>query len=187
MLSEDQIQRYSRQILLREVGGKGQRKLLENPVAVHGRGPALRVAVAYLAGGGSPLMGDLREVAFSAGAPVEAMNADVLASQGPAVVALVALPARGEAALPEVVVGHAAVAFRLATACPGCFDVTVAGLGADDSTGESVALGALAALVVQRIVLGRAEAGGVVTLRDRLETAELVACATHRGAEAGRR
>jgi hypothetical protein len=147
---------------------------------VHGRGAALRVAVAYLAGGGSPLVGDLRDVAFSAGAPVEAMNADVLASSGPATAALAALPARGGASLPEVVIGHEAVAFRLPKTCPACFDATVAGLGVDDSTGDSVALGALAALAVQRIVLGRAEEGGVVTLRAQLETSELVRCATHR-------
>ncbi len=179
MLSEDQIQRYSRQILLREVGGRGQRRLLENPVSVHGQGPALRVALAYLAGGGTPLVGALGEVAFAAGAPVEAMNADVLVSKGPATVSLAALPARGPAELPEIAIGHDAVAFRLASACPACFDATAAALGADDTDADPVALGALAALLVQRVVLARSEQGGVVSLRDQLATLPLTRCPAH--------
>ena len=51
-LRDDQVVRYSRQLLLREVGGAGQRALLSAAVSTRGRGPALEVAVAYLAASG---------------------------------------------------------------------------------------------------------------------------------------
>ena len=57
-LREDQVQRYGRQILLREVGGKGQEKLLNATVAVRGEGASLDEAITYLAAGGSPLDAD---------------------------------------------------------------------------------------------------------------------------------
>ncbi len=55
MLTESQIQRFSRQILLREVGGAGQERLLNTPVHVVGRGEAFEVARATLLAGGTPL------------------------------------------------------------------------------------------------------------------------------------
>ncbi len=55
MLSEAQIQRFSRQILLREVGGVGQERLLATPVSVAGEGGAFEVARRTLLAGGSPL------------------------------------------------------------------------------------------------------------------------------------
>src|SRR5262249_58137673 len=51
-LSEQQIHRYSRQILLADVGGKGQSRLLESGSQVVGDGPAAQDAAAYLAGSG---------------------------------------------------------------------------------------------------------------------------------------
>ena len=39
-LREDQILRYSRQILLKDVGGRGQEALLEAGVRLEGDGPA---------------------------------------------------------------------------------------------------------------------------------------------------
>jgi len=50
--SEASIRRYSRQILLREVGGAGQKRLLAATVAVTGDGPAARVCALYLAAAG---------------------------------------------------------------------------------------------------------------------------------------
>lgn len=51
-LSEASIRRYSRQILLREVGGRGQERLLCAEVCVRGAGPALAPVCLYLAGAG---------------------------------------------------------------------------------------------------------------------------------------
>jgi hypothetical protein len=55
MLTDEQSRRYSRHVLLKEVGGIGQEKLLEMPVVVRGNGTALETAATYLAAGGTPL------------------------------------------------------------------------------------------------------------------------------------
>ena len=43
MLSDDQLERYARHIVLKEIGGDGQRKLLESTVAVVGAGGIGRI------------------------------------------------------------------------------------------------------------------------------------------------
>jgi hypothetical protein len=71
MLTEPQIQRFSRQILLREVGGVGQARLLATPVHIAGVGISFDVARATLAAGGSAFDAAARWV-------VGSENADVL-------------------------------------------------------------------------------------------------------------
>ncbi len=56
-LDEEQVDRFSRQILLREVGGRGQVRLLESRVLVSGTGPAASAAATYLAGAGVARIG----------------------------------------------------------------------------------------------------------------------------------
>jgi hypothetical protein len=51
-LTDLQIERYSRQIILREVGGSGQVALLAARIAVLGSGAAFETAATYLAGAG---------------------------------------------------------------------------------------------------------------------------------------
>jgi molybdopterin/thiamine biosynthesis adenylyltransferase len=55
--SEDQIQRYSRQIVLKEVGGKGQRKLREAKIFLIGAGGLSSPAALYLAASGVGQLG----------------------------------------------------------------------------------------------------------------------------------
>jgi adenylyltransferase/sulfurtransferase len=55
--TEDQIQRYSRQIVLKEVGGKGQRKLREAKIFLVGAGGLGSPAALYLAAAGIGRLG----------------------------------------------------------------------------------------------------------------------------------
>jgi molybdopterin/thiamine biosynthesis adenylyltransferase len=52
MLSDEQIDRYSRQIILTEVGGKGQERILRSTVALYGMGELAQWTAIYLARAG---------------------------------------------------------------------------------------------------------------------------------------
>ncbi len=134
-MREDDIQRYGRQILLKELGGRGQAKLMARGVVVRGEGPGISDAVTYLTIGGTPV---------SQGSGV------VLASVGGEV------PSSG-----DVVLLGCGVAWRTAAACDACWAQTRERL-APLST-ASVVIGSLAALTVQRVVLGWADPLGLVT------------------------
>jgi molybdopterin/thiamine biosynthesis adenylyltransferase len=57
MLTEDQIQRYSRHIILKDVGGKGQQKLLDGKVLIIGAGGLGAPIALYLAAAGVGTIG----------------------------------------------------------------------------------------------------------------------------------
>lgn len=61
MLTDDQIERYSRQIILPQVGGKGQEKLLRARVLLNGTGPLQETVLLYLAAVGISTMGILAD------------------------------------------------------------------------------------------------------------------------------
>ncbi|WP_342381752.1 ThiF family adenylyltransferase [Myxococcus stipitatus] len=175
-LREDQILRYSRQILLREVGGRGQEALLSGGARVDATGASGLTAAAYLAGGGTPVagMGSLTMGPWSPGFLVSAEEVGLpvvstLAREVPALNPDAANPeGRGGmiAELPSAWSGEApwvalcgdgargGVVFRGTEGCVWCFGETVRHLGSPPDGALGGALGALGAVVFQRLRLG---------------------------------
>ncbi|HYO52539.1 ThiF family adenylyltransferase [Archangium sp.] len=173
-LREEQILRYSRQILLREVGGRGQEKLLAGGVRLTATGEAGLTAAAYVAAGGTaveagpellaPGTEGFLVPAEEVGRPASEVfarvlpdvNADALPARGTG--RLAELPAVWDGEGPWVALGgdgmRGVVVFRGAGGCTGCFEATTAALGAPPSGALGVGLGALGALVLQRLLLG---------------------------------
>ncbi|NBD12146.1 HesA/MoeB/ThiF family protein [Corallococcus silvisoli] len=180
-LREDQILRYSRQILLRDVGGRGQEALLSGGARVDGLGASGLTAAAYLAGGGTPVTGvgtltmgpwspGFLASAHDVGRPVPEVLARVVPEVNPDAVGtpggglLAELPAAWSGEGPWVALGgdgaRGAVVFRGADGCVWCFGETVRHLGTPPDGALGVALGALGALVFQRLRLGLGPALG---------------------------
>lgn len=172
-LREDQIVRYGRQILLRELGGRGQERLLASPVRVLGGGPGVEDAVAWLLAGGTPiaLAPGVALGGFLSGAQLEALNPDGLAAQEP-VAELV--PWGFTSPAPAQVVLGAGVAFRTAAACEECWVGALRQLGGEPAGGP---IGSLAALTLQRVILGWSDPVGIVRWSgERLENRPLATC-----------
>ena len=72
-LTDPQIERYSRQILLREVGGAGQEKIRSARVLVAGEGSAVAIAALYLSAAG------VGEICLACGARNRAITDDISA------------------------------------------------------------------------------------------------------------
>lgn len=189
-LTEPEIQRYSRQILLHEVGGVGQLKLLSQPFALRGSGPALETCAAYVEGAGCPLcppdralraeevgylfshdrVGESLATVMGEGqvgdgaSPVEDVQAG-----GPqrAPGELGEVPARFTTMGPRVALGAEAgrpvVAWAPEAGCADCFEAAVRRLSAPEPE-DSVVLGSLGALVAVRLVLGEEPGAGAMVL-----------------------
>lgn len=173
-LSEEQILRYSRQILLREVGGKGQEKLLAGGVWLEAAGPAGLTAAAYVAAAGTAVTAGAEPLAPGAegflvaagavGRPASEVlarvlpdvNADAVPPRGTGLLA--ELPTSWDGEGPWVALGgdgtRGVIVYRGPGGCAGCFEATTAGLGAPPSGALGVGLGALGALVLQRLLIG---------------------------------
>lgn len=150
-LSEDEIALYGRQILLRELGGRGQELLLRAAVKVVGTGPGIAEAITWLNAGGTPL---------DASAQIEL------------------LPYAEHSSAPHQVVIGAGVAYRCASACDDCWTWTKECLG---ELPPAPLAGPLAALVVQRLILGWSEPLGLIAWTGvRFETRHPVRCSAHR-------
>ena len=77
-LSDAQIERYARHILLREVGGRGQARLLAGALRVTGCGRAAEEAAGYLAAAGVGRIGLEAALIARVGEHLGAMNPDVV-------------------------------------------------------------------------------------------------------------
>ncbi len=176
-LSESQILRYSRQILLWPIGGEGQEKLLSCGALLTGTGAAQSVAAAYLAAGGSAVQsGDRavvageegflfgkKEIGQSSSAALKMvlmdLNPDALGSNG--LGRLGGVPASFSGTAPWVALGWSGgtgeVVFRSEKGCRACFEENAGRLSGAPASANSVLLGALGALVFQRLCLGLPE------------------------------
>jgi proteasome lid subunit RPN8/RPN11 len=176
-LREDQVQRYSRAILLRGVGGTGQRALLQTGARLLAGGPALLTAAAYLGAGGTPVEGppgalhpgeegflvETSDIGQPAAPTVRRallrLNEDA-ASKAAAFGSLLALPDVGEAPRPLVALGRRGGGTVLVGAgvgaCGDCLAEFCQGTQAPAAGPDAVQVGALAALLFQRLVLGLA-------------------------------
>ena len=147
-LREDQILRYSRQILLREVGGRGQQKLLDAPVTLEGASDVLDVAAAYLAASGTPLIDRQPHGGFLQHRSLESFAPDAVSGS----------PPKGWLGSISAAASIDSSLFRVGVSNSGLVGVPAGMAWAGEPEGQgstdAVTLGALAALVVQRFVLG---------------------------------
>lgn len=189
-LNEEQVVRYSRQILLKEVGGKGQELLLQSSVRLRGAGSALQVAATYLAAGGVGVepqerLAEEGEEGFLFGAETVGKNAGpsmrmALMDLSRDALTRVSLPGvMGELPCgfpdpgPWLAIGWqgatGVVLWRARSGCSSCFEQNAAELTNGPSDARSVALGTLAALCFERLALGLGDPppiGGVKLFKD---------------------
>ncbi|HYX92900.1 MAG TPA: ThiF family adenylyltransferase [Myxococcaceae bacterium] len=182
-LREDQVVRYSRQILLREIGGRGQEQLLATSVIARSGGAAIGTAAAYLAASGvavlladgrlvEPSEAGLLTTAADAGSPatevvgraIQDVNPDAAGPQEPWVWLGEAPAPPPEWPLPRLVMGGteagAAIVFGRSAADWEHLWRQAPSRAVPAELADEV--GALAALIIQRWVLGiEPEAGRV--------------------------
>ncbi|HXJ35201.1 MAG TPA: hypothetical protein VMS22_14310 [Candidatus Eisenbacteria bacterium] len=142
MLADALVERYSRQILLAEVGGRGQERLLASQVAIAGDDAAARFAATLVRAAGA-------EVTMTSGAPgrieVDAAPAGTVVGRW-----------RGCAGTVATLVGRP---------CARCLDASVLALAAAGPGGDAAQpVGALVAVETLRVLLGLATEGRVQRL-----------------------
>lgn len=144
-LSESDLLRYSRQILVPEIGGVGQERLRACPAVLVGKGAAQEVAAEYLIAGGTEARteSDGRQraepVGFGEGCLGEVPSS--FFGTGPWV-GLGWNGNRGE------------VIYRSAAGCVHCFHENLKPLSPAPPGANAVLLGTVAALIFQRLSLG---------------------------------
>ncbi len=171
-LTEQQIHRYSRQILVTEVGGVGQLRFLAGGVSVATGGAAVQAGAAYLAAYGVAISAEgavqRGEEGFllstsEIGIPLAAAMQDALRDLNPDAVGprgtgcLAAIPSAFSGPGPWVAIGgskkQGAILYRSKQGCEDCFRESAAVLGEPPGGASSILLGALSALVYQRLCL----------------------------------
>jgi molybdopterin-synthase adenylyltransferase len=149
-LAESELLRYSRQILVPEIGGLGQERLRAWSVMLVGKGTAQEVAARYLAAGGTEVRTELEP--FEVGGT----EADRWRLVGAG--SLGEVPAHFSGRGPWVGLGwtgaRGELIYRSAAGCTRCFEGNLRLLSSAPPRGQPTLLGTMAALVFQRICLG---------------------------------
>lgn len=181
MLSNSQVERYCRQIVLPEMGSLGQERLLRSTVSIRGEGSAVAMCVSYLAGAGVGRLAVARIPGLATGvrpgdnpdcsildAPVEDTDVSVWVGEIP-----------GPAARGAVLWGRAAgdtlvrVAFPRDRACPECLRAAaLADAGEPPSPASEITLGAVLAADTLRVLLGLALPAAPEVFRNDLARGE---------------
>jgi adenylyltransferase/sulfurtransferase len=147
MLSDAQIERWSRQVLLPEVGGRGQERLLAARVRVIGTGTAAELAALLVGRAGPTVVADDGDVLVDlTGDPLHAVASRARAGGRPLVV--------GAAGAARV-----AVATVVGRPCGACLPADALAVDAGTDGPTAFALGALAAAEVLRTLLVRPDVG----------------------------
>ncbi len=190
MLTDAQIDRYSRQIIVSEIGGRGQERLLAATVAVIGTGAIAHVLTPYLAGAGigrlylcpaagedpgeaERLEADLADVNPDTTIATAAMSGDwssvcdvVVATTGDPQTLRPVVAAAARASCPLIAAGvHGSLAWLAVGgpaehACVGCA-AAMARAAAAGSTFESAAVGAIGALLALEVLRGTLQLAGL--------------------------
>jgi hypothetical protein len=164
-LTDHQIERYSRQVILPEVGGRGQERLLAATVSVGGGGPAAATAALLLerAGVGTVLVGHGDDPATA--------DVDVGLSEPGGGVPFALDPASRPLVLGLVRAARIVVATLVGQPCRRCWlqtlrpeELEVGTPGDAAPAALPVALGALAASETLRILLAPPAAGRLTSL-----------------------
>ena len=182
MLTDAQVERYSRQILLPEVGGRGQARLLAARVAVGGDGPAAAVAVLLLGRAGvgtlvvSERLDPLPETSPDSrlvvgGAASEAVDLDVAVSEPGGGIPFALEPAARPLVLGIQQDGPLAVATLVGRPCRRCWlqalrpeELQTGRPGSGSAA--TIALGALVASEALRVLLAPPAHGRLTRVED---------------------
>ena len=152
MLSNAQIERFSRQVLLPEVGGRGQERLLAARVRVVGTGTAAELASLLVGRAGPSLVADDADVVVDLGGDPAHTAATAQRAEGRPLIV-------GDAGESRVV-----VATLVGRPCGACLPPNVLAVDGDADAPAALALGALAAAETLRALLFSPNAGRVHTL-----------------------
>ena len=152
MLSDAQIERFGRQVLLPEVGGRGQERLLVARVRVVGTGTAAELAALLVGRAGSSLVADDADVVVDlAGDPAHTAATARRAAGRPLIV--------GDAGASRVV-----VATLVGRPCGACLPPDALAVDGHKGAPAAFVLGSLAAAEALRALLVRPTAGRLHTL-----------------------
>jgi hypothetical protein len=196
-LTEQQIHRYSRQILVTEIGGVGQMRLLAEGLSLATGGAAVQAGAAYLAASGVAISAQgtvqpgeegfllsIAEIGLPRFAAMQGtlrdFNPDAVGPRGTGCFA--AIPSAFSGPGLWVAIGggkeQGAILYRSEQGCEDCFRETAASLGKPPDGAISIVLGTLSALVYQRLCLGLgSKLGGLwVDEAGRLGPMELKRC-----------
>jgi molybdopterin/thiamine biosynthesis adenylyltransferase len=152
MLSDAQIERFSRQVLLPEAGGRGQERLLAARVRIIGTGTAAELASLLVSRAGPSLVADDGDVVVDlTGDAAHTAEAARRTEGRPLIV--------GDAGESRVV-----VATLVGHPCGVCLPANVVAVDGDAEAPAAYALGSLAAAEALRALLVPPDAGRLHTL-----------------------